>query len=204
MNIKEFINFSKKKKRCIYIYVHFHVLSPSERLNHCYKLFSRPPVETFFFFKTHIFTFFYDWFVFYLSSQLRAYKIFGNPMNIKEVTSFSKKRLKTGQDRNPGNKICVCMCLLPNFSETVCRIVLILGGNIHLTPGQHLVMSICLSVRELHLDCRIFLDIWWKYSGQHIYVGRIILIFGGNIHLTPWQHINYISWYLSVSMSRNS
>ena len=49
------------------------------------------------------------------------------------------------------------MCLLPNSSETVCRIVLIFGGNIHLMPEQHLVMSIRLSVRELLLDCQISL-----------------------------------------------
>ena len=96
----------------------------------------------------------------------------------------------------------IAWCLLPNSSETVCRIVLIFGGNVHLMPGQYLIMYIYLSVCPW-TSPRLsdFFDNWWKYPGQHIYVGQIILIFGGNIYLTPGQYINYISFCLSVSLS---
>ena len=84
-------------------------------------------------------------------------------------------------------------------SETICRIVLIFGGNIHLMPTtlRDVYLSVCPWTPPRLSD---FLNICWKYPGQHTYVGRIVLIFGGNIHLMPEQHINYIfrDVYMSV------
>ena len=83
-------------------------------------------------------------------------------MNIKKVISFSKEKVEViqGENKNLGNKmrVCVCMYLLPNSSETICRIVLIFDGNIHLMRGQHVVISIWMSVCELLLDCHISLS----------------------------------------------